>query len=646
MEPANDLDLLRQYVEDGSQEAFAELVRRHVDLVYSAARRQVRDAQRAQDVTQGVFIKLAAKARTLASERKVVVAGWLLNATRFEVADLRKAEARRLKHERAAAAMVAASAGVPPRGTGRDDAWGEVAPHLDEAVAGLGETNRLAVVLRYFQGYSMAEVAAALGISHDAAKQRVSRAVGQMREFFLRRGVTLSAGAVAESIVAHGVQAAPPALAPAAAAAVVRLTETAAQAAAAASATAAATPGAGAGLKGGVGAIMTASKTKVAAAVALVLLAGTGAAVAVRGLLAETPAAQSIVLVPGTPSPSPAPRPAAPATPAGRAAPLAGRVRTADGRPVAGAEVFLATPQAPARIYGPQRAGLPTTKTAGDGGFTFPPRPGRVLLVVRCDQGYAQVTADELAASRDITLRSWGRIEGTLRIGDKPAPVGEEVVLSYWGSGELWDMDAAQRRAEVRTNAAGRFVFPRVAPGNLWLTRRVRVRPGDGRESHHTYVEVKPGETVRAELGGRGRPVVGVAALSDGTAAAPPVRSLTGTLWRHAEPGIHWPPNHSAMSDEQKRQFEHRWRATPQAKAWARSVGNYEFPVAPDGRFRVEDVPAGTYRLQVRSETFDLLRRRWAVTALTETDITVPDAPDGSRPTPVEVGTLRLTPKQ
>jgi len=649
----SDLDLLGQYAQRGSQEAFAELVRRHVDLVYAAARRQLRDASRAEDVTQGVFIKLAAKARTLSSERRVVLAGWLLNTTRFEVADLRKAETRRRKHERVAAGMAAAAktGHAALDETARNRPWADVESDLDQAVAGLGESNQLAVVLRYFQGYSIAEVAAALGISHDAAKQRVSRAVEQMREFFLRRGVTMSVSGVAEAILAQAALAAPHHLAPQVVTAVARLTATAAAAAAAASAASGAASGTGVGLKGGVGALVTATKAKVIATIAVVLLVGAGATVAFRSLLAEQPA-QSLVLSPGRPPVPPFPTGLPTATPADRAAPLAGTVRTADGKPVAGAEVYVATPNSAVRIYGAQQRGVPATKTGDDGRFTFPPSPGKALLVVRCDLGYAQVTADELAANRDVVLQPWGRIEGTLRIGGK-ALAGQDVGIGYWGSGELWDMNVADRRTEAKTDETGRFVFPRVAPGDLWVTWRVMVRPGDGRESHHTYAEVQPGETVRVELGGRGRAVVGRAMVPDAPATAgndagttPQVPSLTGVLWRHQEPGISWPPNVSAMTDEQKRAYEHQWRATPQAKVWARSVGNYEFPVAADGKFRVNDVPPGTYRLHVQLETFDSIKRQWTVTARVETDVVVPAAGAGTRPTPaVDVGVIRLSPK-
>src|SRR5450432_1078218 len=97
MEP--DSELLRRYAEEKSEPAFAELVRRHLNLVYFSALRQVGgDGHRAQDVTQAVFSDLARKARTLS--HREVLASWLYTSTRFAAAKVRRTEARRIKHER------------------------------------------------------------------------------------------------------------------------------------------------------------------------------------------------------------------------------------------------------------------------------------------------------------------------------------------------------------------------------------------------------------------------------------------------------------------------------------------------------------------------------------------------------------------
>jgi len=139
----DDLQLLRRYAEEGSECAFSELVARHIDLVYTAALRQVAgDAHLAQDVTQTVFADFARKARALSG--RVVLTGWLFQATRYAAAKAVRAERRRLNREREAVVMQEPS-------TGTDANWEQLSPVLDEAVARLGAKDRDAVLLRYFE---------------------------------------------------------------------------------------------------------------------------------------------------------------------------------------------------------------------------------------------------------------------------------------------------------------------------------------------------------------------------------------------------------------------------------------------------------------------------------------------------------------
>jgi len=205
MDAQTDAQLLRTYAERRSDAAFAELVRRHIDLVHSAARRMVCDAHLAQDVTQATFLALAKSAAQL-TERPVL-AGWLHRTAQNIAAQTVRTDVRRRAREQEAAAMNELLASSP------EADWEQIAPHLDAALGELTEPERDAVLLRYFQRQSAGDMAQILGISDEAAQKRVSRAVDRLREFFAKRGVTVGASGLAVVISANAVQAAPVGLA-------------------------------------------------------------------------------------------------------------------------------------------------------------------------------------------------------------------------------------------------------------------------------------------------------------------------------------------------------------------------------------------------------------------------------------------------
>jgi RNA polymerase sigma factor (sigma-70 family) len=200
-----DSQLLRAYAEERSEAAFAELVRRHMDFVYSAGLRMVCDAHLAEDVTQGVFVALAKQAGQLTGHP--VLSGWLHRTAQNIAAQTVRTDVRRRNREQEATAMKELLSAET------DAAWEDIAPHLDAALGELNEPDRDALLLRYFERKSAREMAVTLGISDEAAQKRVNRAVDRLREAFAQRGVTVGASGLVLLITTHSVQAAPAGLA-------------------------------------------------------------------------------------------------------------------------------------------------------------------------------------------------------------------------------------------------------------------------------------------------------------------------------------------------------------------------------------------------------------------------------------------------
>ena len=196
-------ELLRRYVEDRSQEAFTELVRGNLDLVYSAALRQLDgDSHRAQEAAQAVFTDLARKAPSLS--RHTALTGWLYTSTHFAAAKLRRTEQRRQALEREASMMNELTATAESAAN-----WEKLRPVLDGVMHELNARDREAVLLRYFEQRSFAEVGEHLGLGENAARMSVERALDKLSGLLARRGVNSTAAALALALTGELGAAAP-----------------------------------------------------------------------------------------------------------------------------------------------------------------------------------------------------------------------------------------------------------------------------------------------------------------------------------------------------------------------------------------------------------------------------------------------------
>jgi RNA polymerase sigma factor (sigma-70 family) len=271
----NELPLLAEYADGGSHEAFGALVDQYIDLVYSSARRQVRDAHLAEDVTQVVFIVLAQKAKSIPRDRPL--SAWLLKTTSYTAANARRLRSRRQDYERKAAEMAADI----ERSKEDDASWQELSPMLDEGLSKLKAADRDALLLKFFEKKSLREVGIALGVSEEAAAKRVTRAVDKLREHFNRRGIAVSSAALDFGLGSDAVHSSP-----------AGLSHTIAHGALN---TAAATS-TGTTLAKHLVMLMTVKKAAVVAGVCALMLAGAGGVVVATKYIGSTPKRHEVIV--------------------------------------------------------------------------------------------------------------------------------------------------------------------------------------------------------------------------------------------------------------------------------------------------------------------------------------------------------------
>lgn len=203
----DDTTLLRAYREQGSEEAFRTLVERHFPLVYGTALRGLEGRRDiAEEVSQQVFTLMAKESDKL--RQHPLLPGWLHRCTCHVAARRRRDEARRLERERKAALLQ--DEGQEPS---QELDWTQLRPQLDQMLDGLSEKDRSALILRFLENRPHAQVATLLGLSEDAARMRVERALEKLRALLARRGLRTTAETLSALLAAQGLCAAPEGLA-------------------------------------------------------------------------------------------------------------------------------------------------------------------------------------------------------------------------------------------------------------------------------------------------------------------------------------------------------------------------------------------------------------------------------------------------
>ena len=202
----SDGELLRHYVGDGCEAAFAQIGRRYAGMVYSACLRELRDPMLAEDAAQAVFLLLAQKAPTL--QKQTSLAGWLFTSARLISQNLRRQEARRKQYEEKAARFMMETEDERRRET-TNELWEATEPHLNEALTRLKPDDREAVLLRFFEGCSLAEVGRRIGVPENTARMRIARALEKMRVSLRKVGIVLTIASLSALLTERAAQAAP-----------------------------------------------------------------------------------------------------------------------------------------------------------------------------------------------------------------------------------------------------------------------------------------------------------------------------------------------------------------------------------------------------------------------------------------------------
>ncbi len=289
-----------------------------------------------------------------------------------------------------------------------------------------------------------------------------------------------------------------------------------------------------------------------------------------------------------------------------------GLVHGSDGRPLSGATVILSTKSHRAQLYNGSfhQSAYPRVVTGSDGRFRFPAQTEPFRVFVDHETGFAEADEKSLAASEVLTLKPWGRIQGTVQIGREPA-AGVQVRLSEtdnrWAPDEAMPITQAQ---QLKTDARGRYAFERVIPAKLTVSRiftleRSTFHIGTGAAQ---TVTVQPDKTTWVNLGGTGRPVIGRFVAPAGI-----------------KPGAFFPYLYQTLAGE---------------------GCTFDTNVRPDGHFRIEDVPAGKYRLhaQLHAPGTGVPGTFGPELASSDSEIVVPAIPGDRSDAPLDLGTIELKP--
>lgn len=331
---------------------------------------------------------------------------------------------------------------------------------------------------------------------------------------------------------------------------------------------------------------------------------------------------------------------------------ITGLVKGPDGKPVSGAKVIIATPDQTAYLRNGTEIndqGNTQAETGADGKYALPPLTGVYTIVVTDKSGYAELPKSDAEKSGDVTLTAWARIEGNVLVAGKPSPDSD---ISVYSRDERHEENEPRiwHQVDTKTDAAGHFVIERVRPGRLGVNRTIRIpmsaQSWMSASTHSARVEAKAGETVQVQLGGTGRPVVGRVAIPAELQAQKDCRFTQAQLMTQ-RPKMDLPAKVKEMTKEQRTEWmkSDEFKAIQEAQKQANeSFMTYAAVMKPDGAFRADDIPAGTYDIMINASKPDPNGSCGPgdTLATASSSITIPPIPGGRSDEALEAGTLEM----
>ena len=316
-----------------------------------------------------------------------------------------------------------------------------------------------------------------------------------------------------------------------------------------------------------------------------------------------------------------------------KADPLRGLVITPTGKPAANADIAMLTKSSHINIGKGRivRAVGQLKKTDVDGRFTLLPDTGGTAIIVVHDQGYAEVTRDQLQSTKTVNLLPWGKVEGVLKIGNHPG-TNQTVFVTAIDEEGFQSISLDHGAFQTQTDEQGKFSIDQVPPGQRALVRLITLNTKTQGWSHKMLIDVKPGEVTHVDYGGTGRAIVGKIKVDD------------------ASRKIDWHNDHHTLAVKQpdpppfKTIEEYRsWERSREAKEARKNFRYYTLRFDSDGSFRIDDVPAGEYTLRLRlTEPTDDDRDMGKDMGSLTKDITVPPIADGRSDEPLDLGMIEM----